>query len=99
MADKAAVIDIIHRALRNLNEELPTDKQVELSTHTKLFGPEASLDSLSLVSVIVDVESAVADELGGSVSLTDDKAMSQPVSPFSDVNTLADYIVAELSKA
>lgn len=99
MADKAVVIEIIHRALRNLNEELPEDKQVALTASTKLFGPGASLDSLSLVSVIVDVESAVADELGGSLSLTDDKAMSQPVSPFSDVNTLADYIVSELSKA
>lgn len=99
MGSKAAVIDIIYRALRNLNEELSEDKRVALATETKLFGPAASLDSLSLVSVIVDVESGIADELGREVSLTDDKAMSQPVSPFSDVNTLANYIVTQLAKA
>ena len=98
MDSKAAVIEIIYRALRSLNEELEEDKRVALAPDTKLFGPEASLDSLSLVSVIVDVESGVADELGHAISLTDDKAMSQAVSPFSDVTTLTNYIVDQLAK-
>ena len=97
MADKDAVIDIIYSALKALNEELDADKRVLLSPHTRLFGPEASLDSLSLVSVIVDVETAIADELGASISLTDDHAMSQAVSPFSSVTSLADYILAQLA--
>lgn len=96
MSTRAAIIEIIFNALRSLNDELEEDKRVPIAADTKLFGPEASLDSLSLVSVIVDVESGVADATGKSVSLTDDKAMSQDVSPFSDVNALADYICAEL---
>ncbi len=99
MVSKTAVIEIIYRALRSLNDELDEDKRVALAPDTRLFGPEASLDSLSLVSVIVDVESAVADELGRAISLTDDKAMSQQVSPFSNVTTLANYIVAQLAEA
>jgi acyl carrier protein len=98
MDKKKAVTDIIYRALRTLNEELGADKQVALAPDTRLFGPDASLDSLSLVSVIVDVETAVADELGRPVSLTDDRAMSQPVSPFSSVETLADYVVTLLDE-
>lgn len=99
MESKAAVIEIIYRALRSLNDELDEDKRVALAPDTRLFGPEASLDSLSLVSVIVDVESAVADDLGRAISLTDDKAMSQEVSPFSNVTTLANYIVVQLAEA
>lgn len=99
MSNKDTVIEIIYRALRNLNEELGEGERVALAVETKLFGPEASLDSLSLVSVIVDVESGILDELGREVSLTDDEAMSQPVSPFSDVNALADYVVMQLAKA
>ena len=98
MANQATVIEIIYRALRNLNEELGDDKRVALSPETKLFGPDASLDSLSLVSVIVDVETAVSDEFGRTVSLTDDTAMAQEVSPFSNVTTLADYIVKQLAQ-
>ncbi|MBK7001222.1 MAG: hypothetical protein IPH35_14990 [Rhodoferax sp.] len=97
MTDKQAVVDIIYRALSALNEELNAEKAVPLALDTKLFGPDATLDSLSLVSVIVDVETAVSDELGQSVSLTDDEAMSQDVSPFSSVSTLADYILKRLA--
>jgi acyl carrier protein len=98
MASKTTVIDIIYRALQALNEELSADKQVPLNPQTRLFGPEATLDSLSLVSVIVDVEAGVADDLGKTVSLTDDEAMSQEVSPFSSVDTLADYILKQLAR-
>ncbi len=98
MASPADVIDIIFRALRSLNEELDADHRVELKTTTRLFGPEATLDSLSLVSVIVDVETAISDEFGRTVSLTDDQAMTQAVSPFSTVQTLADYIVKQLEQ-
>jgi len=98
MDKKTVVTEIIYRALRSLNEELGASEQVALAPDTRLFGPEASLDSLSLVSVIVDVEAGVAEECGQPVSLTDDRAMSQPVSPFSNVDTLADYIVKLLGE-
>jgi acyl carrier protein len=96
MASKAAVIDIIYRALEALNQELPVDKQVPLNSSTRLFGPGATLDSLSLVSLIVDVEAGVTDELGHVISLTDDQALGQAVSPFSSVDALADYILKQL---
>ncbi|NUZ08196.1 acyl carrier protein [Piscinibacter koreensis] len=99
MDTRASVIEIIYGALRGLNEELPEDQRVPLAEGTLLFGPDASLDSLSLVSVIVDVESGVGDRFGKAVSLTDDEAMSQSVSPFSSVSTLADYIVQLLERA
>jgi len=98
MVIKTTVIDIIYRALQALNGELPADKQVPLDTQTRLFGPESTLDSLSLVSVIVDVETGIADDLGKTVSLTDDEAMTQQVSPFSSVDTLADYILKQLAR-
>lgn len=78
-------------ALERLNEEL--DTPIEVGPHTRLFGADAVIDSLSLVSIIVDVEADVSDALGIPVSLTDDRAINQPVSPFTDPETLAAYIV------
>ena len=98
MDTRARVIEIIQAALRNLNDELPADKRVPIAADTPLFGPDATLDSLSLVSVIVDVEAGVADGFSRPVSLTDDEAMGQPVSPFSSVATLADYVVKLLER-
>jgi len=89
---ESEIREIIYGALRALNTELAADRQVPLSPETKLFGNGAALDSLSLVSVILDVEGGVEAALGRTVSLTDDRAMSQPVSPYSDVAVLTVYI-------
>jgi hypothetical protein len=56
------------------------------------------LISHSLVSVIVDVESAMSEQAGHEISLTDDRAMSQEISPFSDVNSLTAYIELLMSE-
>lgn len=86
-------LQIILRALQNLNDELSYDEKFEISPTTPLFGPNATLDSLALVSVIVDVEGDISTALGFSISLTDDRAMSQEVSPFDDVQTLLNYVM------
>ena len=99
MLDKNAVQAIIFKALNNINDERGPDEQLEVGLDTRLFGSDAVLDSLSLVSVIVDVEAAVSDASGRDLSLTDDQAMSQEISPFTDVNTLTAYIMLLVSKA
>ncbi|MGP1629341.1 MAG: hypothetical protein ACTS8S_12830 [Giesbergeria sp.] len=98
MLDKNTVQAIIFKALNSINEERGPDEQLEVGLNTQLFGSGAALDSLSLVSVIVDVEAAISDVSGRELSLTDDRAMSQAVSPFSDVNTLTAYILLLLSE-
>ncbi|HEY2751201.1 hypothetical protein [Phenylobacterium sp.] len=96
------VLRIIFGALESLNQELDEDARVEVGPSTPLFGPEASLDSLSLVSVIVDVETALTLKWDTPISLTDDRAMSREISPFDDVGALTDYVLellAELAPA
>ena len=99
MFNKDAVQTILLLALQNINDERGPDEQLEVDLNTRLFGTDAVLDSLSLVSVIVDLEAAISDASGRDISLTDDRAMSQAVSPFSDVSTLTDYILLLLSEA
>lgn len=98
MLTEKDVLEIILRALRNLNDELGDDEKFEVGARTPLFGPDATLDSLALVSVIVDVEGDVSQALGRSISLTDDRAMSQQVSPFDDVQTLLQYVMTLVSE-
>jgi acyl carrier protein len=95
---RQAVLAIILQALESLNEELDAAQQVEVGPTTPLFGPAAQLDSLSLVSVIVDVETALTMQWGLPVSLTDDRAMSRDISPFDDVGALTDYVLELLAE-
>ena len=98
MLKKDVIQAIILQALKNINEERGPDEQLKIDLNTRLFGADAVLDSLSLVSVIVDVESAVSEQAGQEISLTDDRAMSQEISPFSDVNSLTAYIELLMSE-
>lgn len=98
MLDKEAIQDIILQALNNINDERGPDEKLAVGLDTRLFGTDAVLDSLSLVSVIVDVESAVSEQSGREISLTDDRAMGQDISPFTDVDSLTFYILQLLSE-
>src|SRR5205814_1064947 len=98
--DRASEVQaIIFSALRSLNHELPESSKVPVSVDTRLFGPAAQLDSMSLISVIIDVEGGVSEKFGREVALTDDRALSQPVSPFSSVTTLSAYILTLLGES
>jgi|KBSSwiStaDraftv2_1062776.scaffolds.fasta_scaffold2083358_2 acyl carrier protein len=67
---------------------------IPLNEETRLIGRNGMLDSLGLVNLIVDVEEEVNRRFDLSISLVDDKAMSQKHSPFATVGRLADYILA-----
>ena len=47
---------------------------------------------MALVNLILDVEDAVRTRFGVSLTLADERAMSQTRSPFRTVGTLAEYI-------
>lgn len=87
------VEQLILTALHAVNEEMDEGSKVAVSPQTILFGPEAELDSLSLVSVIVDIETALNTDYNFEVSLTDDRAMTREISPFTDVPALKAYIL------
>ena len=94
MLTRGSVEQIVLDALTTINEERTPEERFAVGPDTELFGPDAPLDSLALVSVIVDVEQGVSDAAGVQISLTDDRAMGQEVSPFTDVQALTDYILS-----
>jgi acyl carrier protein len=87
------VEQMVLAALTDVNDEQPDDDKFEVGPQTALFGPGAQIDSLSLVSLIVDVESALNVDHDLPISLTDDRAMARAVSPFDNVQTLKEYIL------
>jgi acyl carrier protein len=93
MLTSSQVEAIILNALKNINEERDAGEKMKVSSQTKLFGVDSELDSLGLVTLVTEVETEINDQFGTSISLMDDRAMAQKTSPFSDVQTLRNYIV------
>ncbi len=84
---------VIFAAIEALNAERDPGQRISPTVDTGLFGKDAALDSLEFVSVITDVETTLNIEYGLDVALADDRAMSRPVSPYTTVATLRDYIL------
>jgi acyl carrier protein len=90
--DKDKISSIVLNQLNELNETFPKAQKIIVNENTVLFGNGSSIDSLSLVSVIVDLEMLFSDDHGFDISLTDDRAMTRDISPFDSVTSLVDYI-------
>ncbi len=85
------IVDVLRRAAENSNPKLAT----QIAAHgaeTALFGRGGCLDSLGLVAYIVAVETEIEDHFGETLTLADERAMSQKHSPFHTVQSLAEYI-------
>jgi acyl carrier protein len=68
------------------------EQQFEIRPDAPLFGDGSPLDSLGLVTLIFDVEEALA-ERGIEINLSDARAMSQTRSPYRSVASMTDWIL------
>ena len=93
----ADIESLVLRAIGNLNLARRPEEQLAVSSDAAVFGPDSPLDSLGLVSLLMDIEEAFADR-GLAVTLSDARAMSRRTSPFRDVPSLAAYIAETLGQ-
>lgn len=71
-------------------------KNVDKSTI--LFGEGGIIDSMGLVSLTIAIEERIDEEHNITITLADEKAMSQTRSPFRSVGSLADYLKELIDK-
>ncbi len=89
--EKADIQKIIFAAIEMANNLREEDEKITVSVQTALYGQNGELDSMGLVSFLIDVEESLQDS-NIQISLSDERAMSQTKSPFRNVQTLTDYI-------
>jgi acyl carrier protein len=85
---------IVLASLNEVFEQGGTSAPAAVTEQTVLVGNEAVLDSIGVVQLIVEIEQRVEGEQGVSITLANDKAMSQRNSPFRTVGVLTDHVIA-----
>ena len=91
---KSQINDIVFNIIKEYS--LVNDLQIgTLTKDTPLIGSSRILDSMGLVNVIVDIETAFLDE-DVEISLTSETAMSGRISPFRSVGSLCNFIARQL---
>ena len=91
MSKLSQITDLLLECVNSAVADLAQDDQFEANSETLLLAEGSPIDSLQLVSIIVDFEEAISTKLDVVVCLTTDEAMMQAESPFYSVKTLAEY--------
>lgn len=98
MIERTAAFKIVLASIQEVFAQTGTDAPPVITEDTVLVGKDAILDSLGVVSLIVEVEQRVESEHNASVTLANDKAMSARNSPFRTVAVLTDHLVAMVAE-
>ena len=95
--DRAIALEIVKGCLKEAILQFG-GADVEVTDDTVIVGQDAVLDSVAVVSLIVDIEQRLEQEHDVSVTLASEKAMSQKNSPFRTVGVLADHVIATIAE-
>lgn len=88
----------IYNALEQANQMRDPHDRIVCAEDTTLYGRDGCLDSLGLVSLIMDVEMAVQEQARTRLVLSDAQAMSRRHNPFRDVRSFVDYVMSRLGQ-
>ena len=72
------------------DQDLPGDEE-------PLFGADAKLDSMQIVSFVADVEEVINEKFSTQIILADERALSRSKSPFRHLSALAEYVAERLA--
>ena len=89
---KNQIVKLIVNAFDDIREDYPNAELSNPSEKTPLFGARGFINSLGLVNLIVGIEERISEEFGRDIVLADERAMSQKVSPFLSIGSLARYV-------
>lgn len=88
MIERNAILDQIRESIAQVSDSFQGDAHESLT----LIGSKAPFSSIELVSILIDIEQEINSKYDTTISLMDEKAMSQRNSPFRSVGSLVDYI-------
>ena len=91
VVDARGIESVILAAIEIVNQSRLTPEQLAVHAEAPIFGEGSPLDSLGLVSLLIEIEDQLAAR-GVAISLSDERAMSQKRSPFRDVPSLVAYV-------
>lgn len=96
MPDTKEIQSLVIESVQLLAKDFEIEGLAEPSAESLLYGDGAPLDSMALVNLIADVEDALAEKYGASITLADERALSAKRSPFRSVADLTAAIIERM---
>lgn len=95
-SERQNILDVIYRAIDEVNRQMPIDVKVIKDPFTKLVGEDGILDSLGVITLLVSIEEGLQSELGVQLALLDEDALANPTGPYRSIDSLVNWISAKI---
>lgn len=92
------LVELVRSALTDALEEKSKTPPADLGPETEIFGKDGLLDSLGLVTMVMEIETRLEESHGVTVVLASDRAMSRKSSPFRTLGALVNEIEVQLAQ-
>lgn len=98
MTTREKIEDVVYGAVDELNKQLPAGVQIGKSADSVIYGRHGKLESLDFLTLIMEVEARVKDDLGIELVLSNESLLSEHDSQFRTVGTLIDFLESTIEK-
>ena len=88
----SSVQAVILDCIAEYNKQLGPNEQIEVSSDTVIVGEGGGLDSLTIITLLVSIETALADKLGIQRQLLDEQLLADPSGPLRNVAALTAWL-------
>lgn len=95
---RAEVMTLVVSSMRDVLSEKDESPSDPMGEFTYLIGSKSVLDSLGLVTLVVELEQRLEEEYGVPLVLADDSEIVRKNSPFQTVKSLTDYICSLIAE-
>ncbi|MFN3557903.1 MAG: hypothetical protein ACK4UQ_01355 [Brevundimonas sp.] len=89
-------IQLIYDAIDAVNEQIVDGPSIKKAPDTSLLGDNSTVDSLTLVNLVVAVEELIHDRLGKTLTLIDEETFTDESRPLATVQSLANLVDKKL---
>ena len=91
------VLDVVYECIDDINHMLPVKGKLVKAEDTILVGDGGSLDSLSLINLLVGLEEALKEKCGFESFLLDESLLVDPNGPYQSVGHLSEWITSRIN--
>jgi len=84
--------EILKMSIEEVNASLDKKQHIVFDNQFKLLGEDSSVDSLTLVRLIIAVEENISLRTKKNISVVDESVLSEESNPFFSINSLLHHI-------
>ncbi len=98
MVAESEILEVLFSCIDEINKQLPPNEKLNKELDTKLAADGGHLDSLGLITLLVEMEESLKNKLDIDCSLVDELTQEYAENPFLTIGTLAKWISEKRSQ-